>query len=104
MVGRLPRGAAVKPLKFVLHTAVDVFELSNEFYLRFLERTGFTRSYLRLTFKLTDRLAAMLDVPGGMKWSDPPIDDLIQLGEESTRVAYTSMTLMLRELIDSRLT
>ena len=92
----------MSPVRIALHTTVDVFEMYNEFALRFMERTGFLPRYLRFTLRLTGRLESLLTPNGGPPLFDAEgINTITEFAMGSTREAYNAMTLSMRELIDS---
>jgi hypothetical protein len=78
--------------KRLLHTAVDVLELSNELALRVAERFEYARHIQLLAVKL-----------GGYKMDDSALEAVVSFSEKTQREIFESLHSGLREVIDSDL-
>lgn len=87
-------------IKLIAHTTVDAFELSNEFTLRLMKRTGFLEWYLRTVLRLTDRMTRAIMSPEPSLFRDIDIDQIVKLSMDSTEGTYAMIAEGLHEAID----
>jgi hypothetical protein len=106
-------------VKVLAHAAVDAAELSNEFVLRTLKRTGFLQWYMRGTFRSTELLIALMDVvESSVRRRDPgpilafrlkavqplfkgvDVEEIVRLALSSVRDASTPQSVYLHEAIE----
>ena len=79
----------MRTLKIVLHTIADVFELTNEFNLRLMERVQYAKFIQGVCMRMMD---ANVD--------EKLINEMAAFSEKLTRDVFDSMHDNIREIID----
>ena len=82
-----------KVLKFVAHTAADVWEGYNEGSMRFVERTGYNERLMRLMLLAADSTPA----------DEAAIHEMVEASNAMTRAMLENMNFAVRQIIEGDL-